>query len=76
MEQRRQKLAEQGVVFRRINQAFFASRSVYAADPASIDPLGENLQALRARTGSVGAFLRAASRLTSGADLDRLLSER
>ena len=73
MEQRRRELAEQGRVFRRINQAFFAARSVYADTPASIDPLGPKLVALRERTGSVGAFLRAASELTSAADLDRLL---
>jgi hypothetical protein len=75
MEQRRQELAEQGVVFRKINQAFFAFRSVYAGDPASIDPLGEKVEALRESTGSVGVFLRAASGLRSSADLDALLTE-
>ncbi len=75
MEQRRQELAEQGAVFRRINQAFFASRSVYAGGPTSIDPIGGKVEALRNRTGSVGAFLRAASQLGSEADLDRLLGE-
>jgi hypothetical protein len=80
MEQRRLELnaalgGEQGVAYRRINQAFFASRSVYADNPASIDPLGLKLEALRERTGSVGAFLRAAARLTGGDDLGRLLQE-
>ena len=80
MEQRRQELnaalgGEQRVVYRRINQAFFASRSVYADNPASIDPLGLKLEELRERTGSVAAFLRAAARFTSGDDLDRLLQE-
>ena len=73
MEQRRQELAEGGVHYRRINQAFFAARSVYADRPASIDPLGPKVTTLRERTGSVGAFLRAMAELTSAADLDRLL---
>lgn len=74
MERRRQELAGQGVVFRRINQAFFASRSLYAGDPASLDPIGGKVEALRRRTGSVAAFLRAAARLASEAELDRLLA--
>ncbi len=74
MEQRRRELADQGVVFRRINQAFFAFHGSYADDPASIDPLGAKVEALRRRAGSVGAFLRAAAGLTSPADLDELLA--
>ena len=76
MEQRRLELAEGGVFFRRINQAFFASRAVYADTPASIDPIGPLVQALRDRTGSVGEFLHAAADLTSAADLERLLAGR
>ena len=74
MEQRREELAEQGVVYRRINQAFFAARTVYADSPASIDPIGPKLATLREQSGSVGAFLRTAARLTSAAGLDRLLA--
>ena len=75
MEERRRELADEGVLFRRINQAFFASRSLYANTPASIDPIGGKVQALRERSGSVGAFLQAAAQLTSEADLDRVLEE-
>ena len=75
MEQRRQELAERGVRYRRINQAFFAFRALYATEPGSIDPLGEKLQTLRARAGSAGAFLREAAELTDAADLERLLAE-
>lgn len=75
MEQRRQELADAGIVFRKINQAFFAFRSVYAGDPASIDPVGGKIETLRENTGSVGAFLRAASGLTNEAELDALLAE-
>jgi hypothetical protein len=73
MEERRQELQAQGAVFRRINQAFFATRSLYADTPSSIDPLGGKLALLRERAGSVGEFLRTAAQLTSGADLDQLL---
>ena len=74
MEQRRRELAQQGVVFRRINQAFFAFYGTYADDPASIDPIGEKVRTLRERSGSTGAFLRAAAQLTGDASLDRLLA--
>jgi hypothetical protein len=74
MANRRQQLANVGVVYRRINQAFFAFRNVYATDPASTDPIGPKIEALRVRTGSIGPFLRAASRLTSESDLDRVLA--
>ena len=74
MEQRRKELADQGVYYRRINQAFFAFRGLYATDPGSVDPIGEKLLSLRERTGSTGAFLRAAAELTGGGDLDRLLA--
>jgi hypothetical protein len=73
MEQRRRELADQGAYFRRINQAFFAFRNIYATDPASTDPIGGKLGTLREREGSTGAFLRAAAQLTSAAALDRLL---
>ncbi len=75
MEQRRLELAEGGVVIRRINQAYFATRSLYATGPASIDPIGDQLSDLRVRSASVGAFLRAVEGLTSAADLERLLGE-
>ena len=75
MERRRRELAGQGVYYRRINQAFFAFRGLYATDPASVDPIGEKLLFLRERAGSAGAFLRAAAQLTGATDLDTLLAE-
>jgi hypothetical protein len=74
MEARRRELEEQGIYFRRINQAFFAFANVYATGPASIDPIGGKVETLLARSASVGAFLRAAERLMSEDDLDRLLA--
>jgi hypothetical protein len=75
MARRQEQLADLGFVYRRINQAFFASRSVYASDPASTDPIGDKVRELRRRAGSLGAFIRAAEGLTSESDLDRELAE-
>ena len=75
MEERRLELASEGVVFRRINQAFFAFRNLYAGDPGSIDPLGGKVQALREQSDSIGQFLRAAGSLSDEAELDRRLAD-
>ncbi len=74
MEQRRRELVEQGVTFRRINQAFFAFRNTYATEAGSTDPLGDKVLALRDRTASIGAFLREAASLAGESDLDKLLA--
>jgi hypothetical protein len=76
MEERRRELASQGIAFRRINQAFFAFRSVYGSSPASIDPIGDKVATLRQRAGSVGEFLRRAGELTAERDLERELRDR
>lgn len=73
MEQRRLELAEEGVVFRRVNQAFFAFRDVYAFDPVSIDPIGGQVIALRARAGTLERFMREVSGVTSAEEVDGLL---
>ncbi len=74
MEQRRRELADQGVSYRRINQAFFAFRNVYANEAVSTDPIGLKIAALRVRVGTVGEFLREAARFVSEEDLDRALA--
>jgi hypothetical protein len=76
MERRRLDLVEQGITFRRINQAFFAFRSLYGTDPAVVSPLGEKLQRLRAASDSVGDFLKDVARLTGVDDLDEQLDSR
>lgn len=81
MEERRQGLLREGYAIRRLNQAYFAFHGTYAAsdfslDPEtgrSIDPIGEEMVALRAQSGSLGEFVRAASRLTSREALLRAL---
>jgi len=74
MEERRLKLAEEGIVFRRINQAFFAATGIYATSPGSIDPIGQKLETLLEQSDGVGEFLHPAEELTSEDDLDALLT--
>jgi len=73
MEERRLELAGQGVVFRRINQAFFAARGIYATSAGSVDPTGERLRSLLEQMDDLGAFLRAAAEFTNPAQLDEAL---
>ena len=75
MEEGRLELAGEGVFFRRINQAFFAFRNLYAGDPGSIDPLGGKVQALREQSDSIGTFLRSAASLSGEAELERRLED-
>ena len=74
MRQRQQELAAQGIVIRRINQAYFAFRGLYATSGAAAGDLGPRLQSLRERSGSVGAFLRAIEDISSRAALERVLA--
>lgn len=59
MEERRLLMVDQGFRIRKINQAFFAFRQSYAADPASISPIDGQLRELRQRSASLEDFLKA-----------------
>jgi hypothetical protein len=74
MEAKRQFLADHGYYIRRINQAYFAFHGLYADTPASSSPIGPKLNELRRRSSSLGDFIHTAARITSEADLDRLLA--
>jgi hypothetical protein len=74
MEERRQFLADHGYFIRRINQAYFAFHGLYATTSASSSPIGPKLEELRRRSDSLGDFIHTAARITSEADLDRLLA--
>ena len=74
MEEKRQYLAEHGYFIRKINQAYFAFHGLYGTAPASSSPIGPKLEEIRQREPSLGEFIRAVSRVTSEADLDRLLA--
>ena len=58
MEERRQFLAANGRSIRKINQAFFAFHGSYAASPASVSPINEQLKELRRRSESLEDFLK------------------
>ena len=58
MEERRLYMAANGRFIRKINQAFFAFHGSYAADPASISPINDQLEQLRSRSDSLEEFLK------------------
>jgi len=74
MEEKRRFLADHGYFIRRINQAYFAFHGLYADTAASSSPIGPKLEELRQRSSSLGDFIHTAARITSEADLDRLLA--
>lgn len=68
MEARRALFVAQGYGIRRLNQAWFAFYGAYNAEPggaaaAGRDTTGPAVQALRARSPSLGAFIRAVAAL-------------
>lgn len=65
MEQKRQYLAENGYLIRKLNQAYFAFHGTYADSPTSISPIGEELRQLRNQSPSLKEFLDSAAGLTS-----------
>jgi hypothetical protein len=75
MEERRQYLASQGYYIRKLNQAYFAFYGTYADEPTSVDPLGDQMRELRARSPSLKAFLDAGSVMTSREQLLDYLSK-
>ncbi len=58
LEVRRQFLAANGRPIRKIIQAFLAFHGSYAASPASVSPINEQLQELRRRSDSLEDFLK------------------
>jgi hypothetical protein len=68
MEERREAFIAAGYGLRKLNQAYFAFYGAYNAEPggapaAGKDTIGPAVQALRARSPSVGAFVRAVAQL-------------
>lgn len=74
MEAQRQLLISHGYYIRKLNQAYFALHSFYAAGPEATNPIGEKLHRLRTKAGSLAAFVRTVSRITSIAELDAALT--
>ena len=73
MEQRRQFLADHGHFIRKLNQAYFAFHGTYADSPASISPIFEQLNTLRAASPSLGDFVREVASISSYAEFLELL---
>jgi hypothetical protein len=78
MERRRQLFWEHGYAIRKLNQAYFAFHGAYAEYPggaAGEDPVGPAVRELRARSASLGEFLRAIARMTSFEELLEAVGE-
>jgi hypothetical protein len=75
MEKRRQFFVEQGYAIRKLNQAYFAFYSAYAAEPGGAqgnDPIGPMLRDIRDQSPSIRAFLDTVSPITSFAELQEI----
>ncbi|MCE2465911.1 MAG: hypothetical protein J4G01_07545 [Dehalococcoidia bacterium] len=61
MESRRLVFVEEGYPIRKLNQAYFAFYGTYADNPASVSPIGQEVDRLRELSGSLGDFIRVVS---------------
>ncbi len=61
MESRRLLFMEEGYPIRKLNQAYFAFYGTYADNPASVSPIGQEVDHLREISGSLGEFVRTMS---------------
>jgi hypothetical protein len=61
MEERRVLFVENGYNLRKLNQAYFAFHGSYAEGPASVSPIASQLNEVRLRLPSLGAFVMAVS---------------
>jgi hypothetical protein len=80
MEAQRVLFVKHGYLIRKLNQAYFAFHGAYNADPdgapaAGRDPVGPAVQALRARSRSLGDFLRQIATVRDFADLQQRLAQ-
>jgi hypothetical protein len=71
MQEKRQYLADNGYIIRKLNQAYFAFHGAYADAPTSVSPIGAELKELRDRSESLKNFLETTAEMTSRDDLIR-----
>ena len=76
MEQRRRVFVEQGHNMRKLNQAWFAFHGSYATSPSTVNPIGGQLEWLRAQKSSLRAFVATVSPIARHEDLLALLPPR
>ena len=74
MEDRRRLFADNGIYIRKLNQAYFAFHGTYATGPASVSPIGGEVERLRSMTGSIGDFIRTMSGFGSYREFQEYLS--
>lgn len=74
LEARRRFFVAKGYPLRVLNQAYFAFHGSYGTSAASTSPIGPKLEALRAQSANLPAFLHTVRWFTSSEDLDRALS--
>lgn len=75
MEAQRQDLVSRGYAIRRLNQAYLALHGSYADTTgieAPVAPIGKMLKDLRARSSSLGDFVRTVGNVSSYGDLEKL----
>jgi hypothetical protein len=74
MEDKRQFLAQHGIVIRKLNQAYFAFYGTYGDSAASSNPVGPKIERVWDLTKDVGAFLAVMREVRSAADVDRAIA--
>jgi hypothetical protein len=73
MEERRKLFVGNGFPIRKLNQAYFAFHGTYASNPASVSPIGGQVERVRGAAGSLGDFIRTMGGFGSYAEfLDHL----
>ena len=75
MEEQRLHFVENGFRIRKLNQAFFSFQGTYAASPASVSPIGSEVDQLRAMTVSAGDFVRTMAGFGSYQEFKEYLAE-
>ena len=75
MDERRIELQEHRFFIRKINQAYFAFNGTYGDSPASISPIGGQVDELRSLVSDVGDMLRLTRGISSYDEFLRVLEE-
>jgi hypothetical protein len=78
MEKRRLVFLENGYLFRKINQAYFAFHGAYASSPggaAGEDPVGPAVRALREQSASLADFVNTIALMTSFEQLQKAVNQ-
>jgi len=76
MAERRQLFVQEGYYIRKLNQSYFAFHGTYAFDPASVSPVGGQIEELRGYFATLGEFVLVARNLREHEQLIKLLGEK